>query len=188
MTARWRKLRRLFIHKVLHANDTPHCIALGVAIGIFVGFTPTIGFQTFIAIAVAAAFGANKLATVPMVWITNIVTAPPIYWLCHRIGAGLVGSSKDAVDPVAALPAFEWARMLEFEYWVSVASSVTLFGAELWAGCVLVGFITGTICYFVSRWLVTDYRRRRASHLEARAERQSRRQFTKGIRARRPVA
>ncbi len=184
MTANWRKLRRIFVLKVLHADDSPHRIALGVAIGTFVGFTPTVGFQTIIAIALAAACRVNKLAAIPMVWITNVVTAVPIYALCHHIGAGLVGTA----GPMEPFPTFGFAHMLEFSFWADIATWVTRVGAELWTGCLLVGFIGATISYFVSRWAVTHYRHRRQALVDARNRRRAPRRFTKPMPARRPVA
>ena len=75
----WRRTRRFLIVKVLHANDTPHRIALGIAIGVFIGLTPTVGLQMIIALALATALRANKVVCIPMVWITNPVTLVPIY-------------------------------------------------------------------------------------------------------------
>ena len=36
---------RFIKYRVLHVDDTPHRIALGVALGFFVTWTPTIGVQ-----------------------------------------------------------------------------------------------------------------------------------------------
>ena len=79
VTAIWRKSRRFIVHRVLHADDTPHRIALGVAAGLFIGLTPTVGFQMVLAVALAAALRANKVVCIPMVWITNPFTIIPIY-------------------------------------------------------------------------------------------------------------
>jgi len=54
--SRWfvgKRLKRFLVHNVLHVDDTPHRIALGVAIAIFVTWTPTIGFQMLLTIALA---------------------------------------------------------------------------------------------------------------------------------------
>ncbi len=193
VTYNWRKLRRLFIHNVLHADDTPHRIALGLAIGIFIGLTPTVGFQ--MVIAVAAALRANKVVCIPMVWITNPVTLIPIYALCHKLGAGLLGTSaatpgaaEHISDPMRQVHTFGLTRLFEFAFWKELSLGLTRAGAELWVGCLFAGFIAAAVTYLVSRRGVTAYRVRRNARIQARALRRSARQFTRGIRAREPTA
>lgn len=43
-----RRSRKFFYHNVLHADDPPHRLALGAAIGVFVAFMPAVGFQMMI--------------------------------------------------------------------------------------------------------------------------------------------
>ena len=50
------RLKTFFIYRVLHVDDTPHRIALGVAAGIFIAWTPTIGFQMLLTILLAIAW------------------------------------------------------------------------------------------------------------------------------------
>ena len=56
----WQKVKDFVVYGVLHADDTPHRIALGVAIGIFVTFTPTLGFQMILVAVIATLLRANK--------------------------------------------------------------------------------------------------------------------------------
>ena len=64
-----KRFRRWFIYRVLHVDDTPHRIALGVAVGIFVTWTPTIGLQMLLCILISALVGANKFVGLPFVWL-----------------------------------------------------------------------------------------------------------------------
>ena len=75
----WQRLKDFIVHKVLRLDDTPHRIALGVAIGFFVTWTPTIGIQMILVVALATLLKANKLVGVPFVWISNPFTIVPIY-------------------------------------------------------------------------------------------------------------
>ena len=84
----WRSARRFIFKRILHADDTPHRIALGVAISTFVGFSPIMGMQTVVSIALAALFRANKAVCLPFVWITNPVTFVPVYWSCWETRRG----------------------------------------------------------------------------------------------------
>ena len=190
----WRRTRRFLIVKVLHANDTPHRIALGIAIGVFIGLTPTVGLQMIIALALATALRANKVVCIPMVWITNPVTLVPIYLVCFRVGSALVGSQTAAIgqDPMMTIQTLEagvgaggWRQWLDLQFWRELLVTMTRVGVELWVGCIVVGFIAAVLSSFVGRWGVAAYRERRervrARRLESRLKRQ--RKIVKGLRS-----
>lgn len=117
------KGRRVVIRNVLHVDDPPHRLALGVAIGLFVTFTPTIGFQSGLVIALAWMFGANKLVGLPLVWISNPATFIPIYYPCYRLGRWVLGGEPVSLRwwkelaraPESYIEAtrFYWKRLLE---------------------------------------------------------------------------
>ena len=94
----WKRLKNFFVHRVLHVDDTPHRIALGVAIGVFVAWTPTIGFQMPLTVALAWLLGANKLFSVPFVWISNPLTFVPIYMPNYLVGRWILGSDVPPPD------------------------------------------------------------------------------------------
>jgi uncharacterized protein (DUF2062 family) len=73
--------------RFLKIRGTPREIGLGFAIGLFVGMSPTMGFQMAIAVFLAAVFKWNKISAAAAVWITNPVTAPIIYGVTYFIGA-----------------------------------------------------------------------------------------------------
>ena len=193
MTETWQKIRRLVVHNVLHADDTPHRIAWGVAIGVFVGLTPTVGVQMMLAVALATALRGNKIVCIPMVWITNPVTILPIYALCHRLGSGLLppgaGEEHGASHLIALMEQTKTlgvTRVLEMSFWKEVFIGLSMVGAELWLGCVIVGFSAATISYFASRWAVNVYRERRRELFKRRASRRTARAFAKRVRGREP--
>jgi uncharacterized protein (DUF2062 family) len=197
VTATWRKARNFIIHNVLHADDTPHRLALGVAIGMFVAFTPTIGLQTILAVGLAALLRANKLICIPLVWVTNPVTGVPIYALCYRLGAGLIGSHphppQEHIGPVMG-PAEQvlsqgLGRLVAWDFWRDILAGLTRVGAQLWVGCLLVGFVLAVISYFPCRWFIEHYRRQRLALFRARALRRTERRFRKPrVHAQEPLA
>ena len=72
----------------------PRClveVALGVAVGFFVAMTPTMGFQTWLVIPLAAVLGISKITAAAGVWITNPVTAPFVYSFNYLVGAKVLG-------------------------------------------------------------------------------------------------
>ncbi len=77
--------------RFLKIRGHPNEIALGLALGLFVGMTPSMGFHTAIAIFFAALFKWNKISAAVGVWITNPLTAPFIYGTTYFIGAKFMG-------------------------------------------------------------------------------------------------
>ncbi len=80
--------------RFLKIRGHPNEIALGLALGLFVGMTPSMGFHTAIAVFFAALFKWNKISSAVGVWITNPLTAPVIYGVNYFIGAKLMGLQK----------------------------------------------------------------------------------------------
>ncbi len=84
-----RSLRKIY-RRFLRIRGHPREIALGLALGIFIGMTPLVGIQMAIAIFVAALFKWNKFSAAIGVYITNPLTAPFIYSINYLIGARLL--------------------------------------------------------------------------------------------------
>lgn len=79
------KLKRLF-EKVKALHGDPHYVAMGMAIGIFIGVTPSMPFHTILAITLALAFRASKPAAILGIWISNPLTAPFLYVAAYKTG------------------------------------------------------------------------------------------------------
>lgn len=72
-------------------------MARGVAVGLFVGLTPTVGFQTILMLAGCLLIRGNFPAAFTMSWVSNPLTLPPLYWLFHEIGEHLFGGWLESV-------------------------------------------------------------------------------------------
>ena len=77
--------------RFLKIRGTPREISLGFALGLFIGFSPTMGFQMLIGAILASLLKWSKLAAVIAVQITNVVTAPFIYGGTYLLGAKILG-------------------------------------------------------------------------------------------------
>ena len=60
--------------KLVSLKDTPHAIAGGVAIGVFVGFTPLWGVKTLLSLGLAYALRCNPIAAVIAVSLHDVFT------------------------------------------------------------------------------------------------------------------
>jgi uncharacterized protein len=93
---RWSFIRqfKLNVVRFMRLRGTPDEIAKGLALGVFIGLTPTLGFQMIIAIFLAILLRENKLAAALGVWVTNPLTAPFIYTLEYETGRLLLGMAR----------------------------------------------------------------------------------------------
>lgn len=83
-------LRRAY-DRFMRLRGTPREIAMGFALGLWVGMTPLMGLHILLAVALAALLKFNKIAAAIAVWITNAITAPFIYSLTYLIGTRITG-------------------------------------------------------------------------------------------------
>ena len=77
---------KLMLVRFVRLRGLPEEIAKGVALGIFIGMTPTFGFQMAIALLFAYLLRENRLAAILGVWVTNPVDGAG--HLCGRIRDG----------------------------------------------------------------------------------------------------
>ena len=79
--------QRLTEPKLWHINR--HSVALGLALGLFVGFMPIFG-QMFIAAALAIIIRVNLPIAVMAVWVSNPLTIAPLYFFSYKVGTWLL--------------------------------------------------------------------------------------------------
>ena len=76
------------VKKLFSLKDTPHAIAGGVAIGVFVGFTPLFGVKTLLSLGLAYALRCNPIAAVIAVSLHDVLMpfAPFLMRMEYDIG------------------------------------------------------------------------------------------------------
>jgi uncharacterized protein (DUF2062 family) len=115
--------RRLF-HSMLWKTDR-RSIAGGLALGLFIAFTPSIPFQMLLATCGAIYFRVNLPIALAACWITNPLTALPIYTAAWKLG-------KSIVEPTGAAQA-----ILDFYEIQGKSALLILHGFYLWTGCLI---------------------------------------------------
>ncbi|MCK5120775.1 MAG: DUF2062 domain-containing protein [Methylococcales bacterium] len=126
-----------FLGDRLHEPNLWHLnrksVSLAFAIGLFAAWIPTPG-QMAIAAVAAFYFSANLPISVALVWITNPLTMPPMFYFAYTIGLWLLGESSPGAD---------------FEFTVeSIMSNLGDIGGPFLFGCLILGIISSTIGYF----------------------------------------
>ncbi len=183
------RARRILAHRVLHTDDSPHTIALGTGVAMFITFLPLIGLQTVLAVGAAALLRANKAVCIPIVWITNVFTIVPIYGACLGLGRFVMARPGTGGDQVllAFLERQPDAGYIEPAFWKGTLYKVTGLGIELWVGCLIVGTVAAVTSYFLARWGVSSYRERRRQRILRRNLKRSNHANSKILRRREPA-
>jgi uncharacterized protein len=150
-----------FWNRLVCLNDSPHAIALGLSLGIFVGFLPLMGVQMAVVLAFAIPFRkANKFSAIAGVWISNPVTVIPLYAFIYWVGTLFYRNEE-----VLSYPLFREriTDVLELDGFLDKTASFLGIGADLFIpmfiGGTFAGIIVGFIAYFISKKVIVYYRR-----------------------------
>ncbi|MGB3809984.1 MAG: DUF2062 domain-containing protein [Parvibaculum sp.] len=145
----WRRVWRL--------TGTPHMVALGVAAGVFMSFTPFLGFHIIVAMLIAWVFRGNLLAAAFGTMIGNPVTYPPIWLATYDLGNWMLGvSTRPDIDLTSTLMGAK-----AFDMILPVLLPMA-------AGSLPLGLAAALITYFIIKSTVAAYQLRRREQLEAR--------------------
>ncbi len=167
----WMRLIRIY-RRLARSSGTAHEIALGVAAGVFVAMTPTVGIQMVLAVILATLLRANRLASLPPVWITNPLTVPIIYPFNYWLGLKIVGGPD-----LKAFGAFLKSLLTSLDEDGVVAALRLMLGTSgrlmlpLWMGCCLAGLVLALPAYLLARRSVNLFRHRLHRKRASRAAR-----------------
>ena len=91
---------------LLHLNR--HSVSLAVFIGIFCAFIP-IPIQTLLVIGLCFWWGANLPIAIVIIWLSNPLTIPPMFYLTYKLGSSILGTE---VDSLSFTLSWEWFSQL----------------------------------------------------------------------------
>jgi len=140
--------------KLLHSPNLFHLnrrsVSGSFANGLFMAFMP-VPFQMVLAAAGAIIFSVNLPLSIALVWITNPLTIPPIFYGAYKVGAWIMGTN-----------AGEFNFELSYD-WLMTGLS------EIWQpfllGCLVCGVTAGALGYLSIRlfWryhIIKEWRKR----------------------------
>ena len=102
MRASARALRERFL-ALLHLDDPPWRVALALAVGVFISFTPFLGFQTLLALLVGTVARLNPAVVVTGTWLNLPWFMPFVYAGALKVGAWLLRDLQSLADWSLAL-------------------------------------------------------------------------------------
>ncbi|MBE0469728.1 MAG: DUF2062 domain-containing protein [Methyloprofundus sp.] len=126
-----------FLGDKLHDPNLWHMnrrsVSAAFAIGLLVAWIPTPG-QMAIAALIALYFRANLPISVALVWLTNPLTMPPMFYFAYLVGLGVLGQPPP--DPT-----------IEFSF-DSVMANLGDIGGPFLTGCFVLGISSALVGYF----------------------------------------
>ena len=129
-----------FMGDLLHNPNLWHLnrrsVSTAFFVGILVAFMPTLG-QMIIAAAAAVILRCNLPVSVALVWISNPLTIPPIFYGCYRLGVLILGAPEAHIDWSAGPTIF--VEQLHRIFW------------PLITGCTVAGIFFASLGYFFVR-------------------------------------
>jgi uncharacterized protein (DUF2062 family) len=170
----WRRFRER-VTAVFHLDGEPSRLAMGLAVGVFIGVTPFFFLHTLLAVVVALVFRLNMAATITGAWINLPWFAPFVYAFCLKLGEAVlsgdvrlvwsVGELAEAAGAFLQTSARDHAGNFFQMLWDALfAASIPLF-----VGTTIVGGGAAIVTYFVALGAIREIHRLR--HLAHRAER-----------------
>jgi uncharacterized protein (DUF2062 family) len=144
-----RRVLRYHWLKFLRLQEDPRKLAWGMALGVFVGITPTIPFHTVAVLSLAALLRVSPVTGFIGIQVGNPLTMVPIYIAAYKVGQFLLYSGKPLVFP----------ETFSFKAWICVLRQG---GVALQVGGVVLAIPPAIVSYFLTLWIVQRYRRRQA--------------------------
>jgi uncharacterized protein len=135
--------------KFLRLQDDPRKVAWGMALGVFIGFTPTVPFHTAMAVSLALFFRVSLLAAYVGIWVMNPVTMAPLYIAAYKVGQFLLYKGRPLVFP-------------ETYNFNALVHLLCRGGLALQVGGLIIAIPPAIIAYFLTLWAMQRYRREKA--------------------------
>ncbi|WP_440875485.1 DUF2062 domain-containing protein [Thalassotalea sp. PLHSN55] len=108
-------------------------VAKAFAVGLFCAFIP-VPFQMMLAASIAIIAHANLPLAVSLVWITNPLTMPFIFYSCYVVGTWILGT-----------PQQEFVFELSWQW---ILDSLSTIGPAFLLGCIIMAIIASFLAYF----------------------------------------
>ena len=126
-------------------------VAGAVAVGLFMAFVP-VPFQMVLSAAAAIVLRVNLPIAVALVWITNPVTMPPMFYFTYKVGAWLM---NQPLQPIAFELSWQWLK-----------TELGMIWQPFLLGCAVTGLAAAALAYglvrLLWRWhVIRTYRERR---------------------------
>jgi len=115
-----------------------HSISGAFAVGLFCAWVP-IPLQMLLAALMALVFSVNLPVSVALVWITNPITMPPMFYGAYWLGAKILNQKPQNINFELS---GEWLGTVLGQIW-----------QPFLLGCFVIGGLSSILGYFAVKWL-----------------------------------
>lgn len=177
----WARAFQYLRHRVGRLPDQPHRIARGIAVGVFVSFSPVFGLHMIGAAAIAWVVRGNIIAALLATFFGNPVSYPFIALGGMRLGHALLGSHFDGGIRQSFWRSFaDAAQDLRHNiiaiftdaptHWASLAVFFDQIFLPYLVGGTVLGGIAGVAAYYLTLPLIAAYQRSRRLRIKERLD------------------
>ncbi len=157
MWAKTKEFLKNIYKKLLQTKASPQKVALGFALGVFIGIYPGTGpvFALVLAwifrLPKAAAFLGGLLTNTWLSWVTLVIAG--------QIGAAVLGLEwNDIKEPITDFMSdFHWKKLIDGSVWETVGPILK----PLLIGYAVVGLAAGVLSYFIVLYILKKRSARR---------------------------
>ena len=146
--------------RLLHIEDTAERTAVAYSIGIFLGFSPFLGFHTLAGLAIAFLFNLNRVAILLGVWSNTPWFIVPYYMIATWIGMKVTGFRMDKAILKRMFQSGMDQGFMSSDFWGRVASQWGLLLSFMIGSLILAACFT-LIAYPLSLEWIKFYRSRK---------------------------
>ena len=148
-----------FLNKFIHDPNLWHSnkrsISGAFAVGLFFAWVP-VPFQMILAAIGAILFRVNLPISVALVWLTNPVTMPPMFYAAYRLGLWTLNESSKINHFHFS---YEWLEQMMSFIW-----------QPFLLGCFIIGVVSSFVGYFAVRlfWrfkIISKWKNKKANKL-----------------------
>jgi uncharacterized protein (DUF2062 family) len=153
------KMNRLkdLLKKLLHIEDTPERTALAFSLGIFLGFSPFLGFHTLTGLAIAFLFKLNRVAMLLGVWLNTPWWLVPYYTVATWLGMWVIRFRIDGTTLKEILRLGKDQGFISSDFWIRVSSQWG-FLLSFMIGSLILAALLSFIAYPLSLKSIRFYR------------------------------
>ncbi|GEM_PF-1763452 len=147
----WKKVLKDIKSALFSEHLSPHYRALSAAIGMFIAFSPFLGFHNIIAISIAIVFNRkiDKILIMGFTWVNNPWTTVPMYLAGFRLGETLCCPNNPFDFSKINWHIFTVSNFLNgraFGYLIHDLKSIMF---PFFLGCTILGLVASIATYFV---------------------------------------
>ena len=152
MVKKLQRFIRYWYLRLVRIKASPHTIAMGLAVGVFVGLLPVLPFQTAIAVPVAYVLRGSMIAAALGTWVSNPLNWVPFYILFYYVGRIVVPFDVPPFNPSQ----LEMAEMIQMGW---------KFFVVMMAGGLVIATPSALVSYGVALKGIQAYQARRRNRL-----------------------